>query len=24
MINKYYPELKQSSKGSEDLRIPCV
>src|SRR5512139_3441923 len=24
MINKYYPELTQSPKGSEDLRIPCI
>ena len=24
MINKYYPELTQSPKCSEDLRIPCI
>ncbi len=24
MINKYYPDLKQSPKGTEDLRIPAV
>jgi hypothetical protein len=24
MINKYYPDLKQSPKGTSDLRIPAV
>jgi hypothetical protein len=24
MINKYYPDLKQSPKGASDLRIPAV
>jgi hypothetical protein len=24
MINKYYPELKQSPKGASDLRIPAI
>ena len=24
MINKFYPDLKQSPKGTEDLRIPAV
>jgi len=24
MVNKYYPELKQSPKGSSDLRLPAV
>jgi hypothetical protein len=24
MVNKYYPELKQSPKGSSDLRIPAI
>ena len=24
MINKFYPELKQSPKGAEDLRIPAI
>lgn len=24
MINKFYPDLKQSPQGSADLRIPCV
>jgi hypothetical protein len=24
MVNKYYPELKQSPPGSDDLRIPAV
>ncbi len=24
MVNKYYPELKQSPKGSDDLRLPAI
>ena len=24
MVNKYYPELKQSPKGADDLRLPVI